>query len=85
MHKIRLHPSSIGSTRAELQEKLAKQIKADYKLHRDSNKVALCNNKIQEKHLKLHLGCGDIKIQGFINIDIDEKLPAVDVVDNIKN
>lgn len=31
---------------------------------------------------KLHLGCGDIHINGFCNIDIDP-LPAVDIVDDI--
>lgn len=33
--------------------------------------------------LKLHLGCGSIHIDGFINIDVNY-LPTVDVVDNIK-
>ncbi len=86
LHKIRLHKSSIGSTKSELQEKLAKQIKSDYKSQVHSKKlpVLLCDSKIEGKSLKLHLGCGDIKIPGFINIDIDKSLPAVDVVDNIR-
>jgi len=33
--------------------------------------------------LKLHLGCGDRHIEGFVNIDI-RYLPTVDVVDNIR-
>ena len=32
--------------------------------------------------MKLHLGCGNKKIKGFINIDI-RSLPEVDLVDNI--
>jgi glycosyltransferase involved in cell wall biosynthesis/MoaA/NifB/PqqE/SkfB family radical SAM enzyme/predicted SAM-dependent methyltransferase len=34
-------------------------------------------------HLKLHLGCGHIRIDGFVNVDIDPQVPAVDLVDNI--
>ena len=32
--------------------------------------------------IKLHLGCGNIRIDGFINIDVNY-LPNVDVVDNV--
>ena len=32
--------------------------------------------------MKLHLGCGNRKINGFVNIDIQES-PAVDLIDNI--
>ena len=32
---------------------------------------------------KLHLGCGDKHIEGYVNIDI-RYLPGVDVVDNVK-
>jgi predicted SAM-dependent methyltransferase len=35
-------------------------------------------------HLKLHLGCGTIRIPGFVNVDIDDNLPAVDIVDDVK-
>ncbi len=35
------------------------------------------------RHLKPHLGCGDIGIAGFVNIDIDPDLPVVDVVDDV--
>lgn len=34
--------------------------------------------------IKLHLGCGNIHLDGFTNIDI-RYLPAVDEVDNIKH
>jgi predicted SAM-dependent methyltransferase len=34
------------------------------------------------EHLKLHVGCGDIRIPGFVNVDIDPALSAVDVVDD---
>ena len=34
------------------------------------------------QHLKLHVGCGDIRIPGFLNVDIDAALPAVEVVDD---
>lgn len=34
------------------------------------------------KHKKLHLGCGNKRIEGFINIDVRE-LEGVDVVDDI--
>ena len=32
--------------------------------------------------MKLHLGCGNRKINGFVNIDIQES-PAVDLIANI--
>ncbi|MFC1789590.1 methyltransferase domain-containing protein [Patescibacteria group bacterium] len=35
------------------------------------------------KKIKLHLGCGERHIDGFINIDI-KKYPAVDMVDDIR-
>ncbi len=35
------------------------------------------------KELKLHLGCGDKRIEGYINIDV-RYLPTVDKVDNIR-
>jgi len=34
--------------------------------------------------MKLHLGCGNKHIDGFINIDA-RKLPKVDIVDDVKN
>ena len=34
--------------------------------------------------LKLHLGCGDTHIDGFINIDVNY-LPNVDLVDNVRH
>ena len=36
-----------------------------------------------DKPLKLHLGCGEISIPGFVNIDI-RYMPGVDKVDNIQ-
>ena len=39
---------------------------------------------MQEKQVKLHLGCGEKIIPDFINIDI-RKLPGVDIVDDISN
>jgi predicted SAM-dependent methyltransferase len=35
-----------------------------------------------EEKIKLHLGCGDKNIEGFINVDV-RNLPTVDVVDDI--
>jgi predicted SAM-dependent methyltransferase len=40
------------------------------------------NEAIESNTIKLHLGCGDKKIEGFINVDI-RHLPTVDVVDDI--
>lgn len=37
----------------------------------------------EEETINLHLGCGNIHIDDFVNVDIGEK-PEVDVVDNIK-
>ena len=37
-----------------------------------------------EDKLKLHLGCGDKRIEGFINVDV-RPLPGVDIVDDISN
>ncbi|MBI4855222.1 MAG: hypothetical protein HY818_00530 [Acetobacterium woodii] len=34
--------------------------------------------------LKLHLGCGNIHIDGFINIDANY-FPNVDMVDNVRH
>ena len=34
--------------------------------------------------LKLHLGCGNIRIEGFVNIDITYN-PKVDMVDNVSH
>lgn len=34
--------------------------------------------------IKLHLGCGNVRIDGFINIDVNY-LPNVDVVDNVRH
>lgn len=38
---------------------------------------------IQGTRLALHLGCGNIKVPKFINVDICPDVPAVDVVDDI--
>jgi len=35
------------------------------------------------EEIKLHLGCGSVHIDGFVNID-DTYLPSVDVVDNVQ-
>lgn len=34
--------------------------------------------------LKLHLGCGSVHIDGFVNVDINY-LPGVDIVDNVRH
>lgn len=39
---------------------------------------------MQEKQIKLHLGCGEKIIPGFINVDV-RKLPGVDIIDDISN
>ncbi len=41
------------------------------------------SENIQGQHLRLHLGCGAVKIRGFLNVDIDPELPTVDVVDDV--
>jgi hypothetical protein len=38
---------------------------------------------IEGQHLKLHLGCGPVHVQRFVNVDIDPELPTVDVVDDV--
>lgn len=89
LHRIRLHPASVGSTRAKTQEMLAKKIGETYNtaLSRNNGNSKLPDNgderRVNESRLRLHLGCGEIRIPGFINVDIDPKLPAVDIVDDI--
>ncbi|MHB8578569.1 MAG: FkbM family methyltransferase [Ignavibacteriaceae bacterium] len=75
LHKIRLHSNSIGSKRAETQKILADKISKYYEWSL---------NKKNNKNINLHLGCGDVKIEKFINVDIDPYLSAVDIVDNAK-
>ena len=75
LHKIRLHPNSIGSKRSETQKILADKISKNYEWS---------INKKDIKNINLHLGCGDVKIEKFINVDIDPFLSAVDIVDNAK-
>lgn len=43
----------------------------------------MTDKKVKVK-LKLHLGCGNIKIEGFVNIDTTY-LPNVDVIDNVRH
>ncbi|MEW6600678.1 MAG: glycosyltransferase [Nitrospirota bacterium] len=89
LHRIRLHPASVGSTRARTQELLAAKIREAYNtaLNRDNGKSRSLSGgqdrRVKGKGLKLHLGCGEISVPGFINVDIDPKLPAVDMVDDI--
>jgi len=40
--------------------------------------------KQQESKVKLHLGCGEKIIPGFVNVDV-RPLPGVDIVDDISN
>ena len=37
----------------------------------------------RQKSLKLHLGCGSVHLDGFVNIDLHYN-PSVDVVDNVR-
>ncbi|MCL5030011.1 MAG: glycosyltransferase [Bacteroidetes bacterium] len=75
LHKIRLHSNSIGSKRAQIQKILASKISSYYNWS---------INKKSDAKYKLHLGCGDVKLENFINVDIDPYLNEVDIVDDIK-
>src|SRR4030095_5092779 len=41
LHRIRLHPNSVGSTRAALQQELAGKLRAIYLEHRDNGPVVM--------------------------------------------
>ena len=72
LHKIRLHPNSIGSKRSQLQEKLAQQIRQNYNNHfvnPNSNHLA---NKQSKKILEIlhtselyypHVGGAEVVVQ----------------------
>ncbi len=93
LHRIRLHPESIGSAKSELQQDLAKKVQSTYAAFFNQRSGLIESESFKENSIhddampdsgvKLHLGCGNIKIPDFINVDIDQNLSAVDVVDDI--
>ena len=97
LHLIRIHEASVSATRAETQRTLEKRIQDYYTKFTSGGFVALNpltrkdkylfdipKEKVNGENLKLHIGCGDVKVKGFINVDADPKLPAVDVVDDVR-
>lgn len=69
---LELDPTSSEATA------LAERLEVDVPLPRVEPAV----NVVGGADLALHLGCGEIHIPGFVNVDIDE-LPTVDVRDDI--
>jgi len=49
-----------------------------------SLRLAFClGQQASDRDLRLHLGCGNVHVSGFVNVDT-EPSPAVDVLDDVK-
>jgi len=95
LHAVRVQAEGAGGARLKRQKDLSSRIASYYAKFTEQGFCAtnplLSTEKrlpaaepVAGKNLRLHVGCGDVKVARFINVDIDPALKAVDVVDDVR-